>query len=69
MCAGLIADQTLLRNGLLVVLGSFVTRFAVGIARPFRSVRQMVVVLLGPIGRATRERLPINSSTTLSKPP
>jgi hypothetical protein len=46
MCAGLIADQPLLRNGLLIVLGvalgdvgTFVTSFVEGIARPFWSVR------------------------------
>ena len=42
MCAGLIADQPLLRNGLLIVLGvalgdvgTFVTSFVVGIAAHF----------------------------------
>jgi hypothetical protein len=47
MCASLIADQPLLQNGLLIVLGEFalgdvgvfVSSFVVGITRPFWSVR------------------------------
>src|SRR5262245_35289356 len=75
MCAGLIADQTLLRNGLLAALGEapcdagrFVTPFTVGIAHPFRSVRQMVARLIGPVGRATHRRLSSLIDYTIESP-
>jgi hypothetical protein len=45
MCAGLIADRTLLRNGLLVALGEF-------------ALGDLVVGLIGPVGKATHRRLP-----------